>query len=68
MLPVFSKIVEKPIANRLFAFLKKNNIFYEYQFGSTPGRNTTHAILSLVDYIIDSFENSNIGCDIYIDI
>ena len=68
MLPVFSKIVENPIANRLFAFLKKKNIFYEYQYGSTPGRNTTHAILSFVDYIIDSFENSNIGCDIYIDI
>ena len=35
-LPDFSNILEKLIANRLFAFLK-NSIRYEYQFGFTPG-------------------------------
>ena len=46
----------------------KKNILYEYQFGLTPGKNTTQAILSLVDYIIDSFENNEIGCDIFLEI
>ena len=67
-LPGFSKILEKLIANRLFAFLRKDSIIYEYQFGSTPGRNTTHAILSLVVYIINYLENNNTGCDIFLDI
>ena len=67
ILPGFSKILVKLIANLLFAFLK-NNIIYEYQFGFTPGRNTIHAKLSLVDYIINSFENNNIGCGIFLDI
>ena len=49
----FSKIMEKQIAYRLFTFLK-NNILYEHQFGFTPGKNATHAILLPVDYIINS--------------
>ena len=56
-------IQEKLIANRLLSFLK-NNILYEYQFGFTPGRNRTHAILSLDD----SFENNNISLSIFLDI
>ena len=51
ILPSFTKILEKPIANRLYVFVKNN--LYEYQSGFTPDQNTTHAILSLVDYIIN---------------
>ena len=57
-LPCFSKIFEKIIANRLLSFLLKYNIPYDHQFGFIPGKNTTHAILSLVDYLINSFEDN----------
>ena len=46
----------------------KNNILYEYQFGLAPGRNATHAILSLVEYKINSFENHEISRLIFLDI
>ena len=33
-----------------------------------PGRSTTHAIQSLVDYLINSFENIKLTCGIFLDI
>ena len=66
ILPSFSKIFEKIIANRL-SFLLKYNILYDHQFGFIPGKNTTHTILLLVDYLINSFENK-LTCGIFLDI
>ena len=68
ILPCFSKNVEKIIANRLLSFLLKYNILYDHQFGFIPGKNTTHAILSLVDYLINSFEDNKLTCGIFLDI
>ena len=68
VLPCFSKILEKIIANRLLSFLLKYNILYDHQFGFIPGKNTTHAILSLVDYLINSFEDNKLTCGIFLDI
>ena len=68
VLPCFSKIFEKIIANRLLSFLLKYNILYDHQFGFIPGKNTTHAILSLVDYLINSFEDNKLTCGIFLDI
>ena len=33
-----------------------------------PGKNTTHAILSLVDYLINFFEDNKLTCGIFLDI
>ena len=33
-----------------------------------PGKNTTHAILSLVDYLINSLKNNKLTCGIFLDI
>ena len=68
ILPCFSKILEKIIASRLLSFLLRYNIIYDHQFGSMPGKNTTHAILSLVDYLINSFEDNKLTCGIFLDI
>ena len=38
VLPCFSKILEKIIANRLLSFLLKYNILYDHQFGFIPGK------------------------------
>ena len=43
ILPGFSKIMEMLIAHH--SFFKKIT-FSEYQFGFTPGRNTTHDIIT----------------------
>ena len=68
ILPCFSKNVAKIIANRLLPFLLKYNILHDHQFGFIPGKNTTHAILSLVDYLTNSFEINKLTCGIFLDI
>ena len=68
ILSCFSKILEKIIASRLLSFLLRYNILYDHKFGSMPGKNTTHAILSLVDYLINSFEDNKLTCGIFLDI
>ena len=68
ILPCFSKIFEKIIANRLLSFLLRYNILYDHQIESMPGKNTTYAILSLVDYLINSFEDNKLTCGIFLDI
>ena len=65
ILPCFLKICEKIIANRLLLFLLKYDILCDHQFGFMPGKNTTHAILSLVDYLINSFEDYKLTCGIF---
>ena len=54
-------------------FYEKNNILHENNFGFTPGRNTTHAILSLVDnilriitYVVASFKTSPKHLTLYV--
>ena len=61
ILPSFSKILGKILANRLLPFLLRYNILYDHQFGSMPGKNTTHAIQSLLDYLINSFEDNKLA-------
>ena len=56
------------LVNQLLSFLIKYNILYDHQFGFISGKNTTHAILSLVDYLINTFENSKLTCGIFLDI
>ena len=58
----------KKNANRLFSFLLRYSILYDYQFGFIPGRNTIDAILPLVDYLFNSFENNMLTCGIFADI
>ena len=64
---LFHKDFSKIIANRLLSFLLKYSIFYDHQLGFIPGKNATHAILSL-EYLINSFEDNKLTCGIFLDI
>ena len=68
ILPCLSQILVNIFANRLLLFLLRYNILCDHQFGFMPGKDTTHAILSLVDYLINSFENNKLACGIFLDI
>ena len=63
----YPKSWKKIIANRLFSLIEKFNILYKYQFGFLPNKNTTHAISTLVDNVINSIENNEIPCSIFLD-
>ena len=69
ILPCFSKIFERNYCKSVISFLLRYNILYDHQLGFIPGQNTTPAItLSLVDYLINSFENNMLTCGIFLDI
>ena len=68
ILTCFSRICKKIIANGLLSFLLKYYILYDHQIGFIPGKDTTHAILSLVHYVINSFEDNKLTCGIFLDI
>ena len=57
VLPCFSKILERSMYNRLYKYLKENNILYEKQFGFQSGYSTNDAIVQLVDKNLAWFES-----------
>ena len=67
ILPLLSKIIEKTFAARLLNFAQKNNLLSSDQFGFLKGKNTSQAILKLVEDTYDSFDNKNNLISVFID-
>ena len=59
VLPVFSKILERLIYNRLLSFVKKYNILYQYQFGFRAEHSPNLALIFLVDKISNALEKGD---------
>ena len=51
MTPVFSKILERVMCNRLMDFLDRNETLYKYQFDFLDKHSTNNAISILIDKI-----------------
>ena len=51
LLPVFSKVLEKIVFNRVFNFLNKNNQIFNSQYGFCPYHSTEHALIEVQDRI-----------------
>ena len=67
VLPFFSKIYEKVMANFLINFLDANDILSNFQFGFRHKHSTTHAIITLTERISKSLDTGKIVCGIFID-
>ncbi|XP_065652985.1 uncharacterized protein LOC136080294 [Hydra vulgaris] len=68
VLPVFSKILERIMYNRIYSYLVENKILYENQFGFKKNNSTEHAILQLTRNITDSFKDSCFTLGVFIDL
>jgi hypothetical protein len=68
LLPVFSKIMEKLIYNKVFDFLVRYEILFKSQYGFRTGHNTTHATLDFLQTIEQAFENDEIAVGIFCDL
>ena len=68
VLSCFSKILERIIYNRLYQYLTENKILYPKQFGFQTGHSTEHAVLQLVDQILESFEYNKYSLGAFIDL
>ena len=51
LLPSFSKILEKTIANKLIKYLETEKLLYKHQYGFRPNHNTIHPIIHLLNHI-----------------
>ncbi|XP_065664473.1 uncharacterized protein LOC136086128 [Hydra vulgaris] len=68
VLPVFSKILERILYNKIFKHLSENKILYNNQYGFKKNNSAEHAILQLTRNIGDSFETSQYTLGIFIDL
>ena len=66
-MPVFSKLLERLMYNRLLEFINKHGVLYDYQFGFMKGRSTYMALLSLVDQISSALDNGEYVIGIFLD-
>ena len=68
ILPTFSKVFERLMYNRLYAFINDNNILYKYQFGFRQKYATSMALITLVDKIMKSLDNNEYVVGLFLDL
>ena len=59
VLPIFGKIFEKVLYNRLYSFFMSKNVIYNKQFGFRKNHSTSHAINYSVNKIISELQPRN---------
>ena len=67
LLPIFSKIFEKIMYNRLISFIDKNEILIPDQFGFQKNKSTEMAVNAITKQITNSFENKQTAYCIFLD-
>ena len=67
VLPIFSKLFERLMYNRLFSFIDKHNLLYKYQFGFRAGHGTDMALIYLVDKILKALNDNEIVLGVFLD-
>ena len=67
LLPIFSKIFERIMYNRLYNYLKKYNILSESQFGFREGHSTYMALLVLLENIVNTLEKGHSAVGLFLD-
>ena len=68
VLPIFSKLFEKLMYQRLYNYLEHHEILYPLQFGFREKCSTSHALISISELIRNSIDNKEFGCGIFIDL
>ena len=67
ILPVFSKLLERLMYNRLLDFVNKHGLLYEYQFGFLKGKSTYMALIALLERITTALDNGEFVIGIFLD-
>ena len=68
LLSIFSKIIERLMHRRLYAFLEHHKVLFESQFGFRKDKSTQHSLIEIVEEIRSSMERKNYGCGVFIDL
>jgi len=67
ILPLFSKILERLMYNRLMSFIDKHKLLYKYQFGFRKNHSANMALILLVDKIASAIEKGEVVLGIFLD-
>ena len=68
VLPVFSKILEKIMCNRITDFVTKNKMLNENQFGFRGQRSTYMELLQLLDKVTNELDNNHYSVGVFLDL
>ena len=68
ILPVFSKVFEKVIYDRLIYFIDKHSILYEHQYGFRSNYSTNLAIIQMVNQISSAIDNKELSVGVFLDL
>jgi potassium voltage-gated channel Eag-related subfamily H protein 8 len=66
VLPVFSKILERVVYERLLNYLNKYNILLNNQYGFRKNHSTSLALIHLLDTITTAFDEKNIQLEYFL--
>ena len=67
VLPLFSKLFERLMYNRLISFVNKHEVLYSLQFGFRHGYSTSLAMIYLVEKNSQSLDNGDYVLGLYLD-
>lgn len=68
VLNIDSKIFERCLYNRLFAFLERGNFINGMQFGFLRGSNTSAAITNLITYVLSNLNEKSFVGTMFLDL
>ena len=66
--PIFAKIFEKIMHNRMMQYFTDNNILSTYQYGFRKGKSTNQAIFDLVKYIYSGLNRKKLVGTVCLDV
>ena len=67
VLPVFSKVLERLMYNRMINYINKYKLLYPFQFGFQKNHSTNMALITLVDKISHALENGDKVLGVFLD-
>ena len=67
ILPLFSKILERLMYNRLLSFINKHEVLYSFQFGFRSSHSPELALIYLTDKISNALENGEYVLGLFLD-
>ena len=67
ILPLFSKLLERLMYNRLLEFINRHDLLYKFQFGFRENHSTSMALLILIDNILSAIDEGNIVVGLFLD-
>ena len=67
ILPVLSKILEKLVHSRITKFLDKHSLLNPSQFGFRSNRNTTLALINIIDNLTQTLQSKRTSIGLFID-